>query len=249
MILEGSMAPEDSCDGFSEFRSAEFVLDGGDAKKLKNFRKKMELRRIKSDSVGKSGDLVVFPDRKCSARKKRSDVKKEIKLMEEALLDQLPGASRDATTCLAHGAVSIIGRRREMEDAVAAELDFLKRGGKSYSFFGVYDGHGGWYVARACSEMLHKMLAEIVEEDAGEEIAWDRVMAVGFRKMDEEVNKSGELVASTGSTAVVAVVGEEEVVVANCGDSRAVLSRGGVAVQISDDHKVKHVRIIKVKSI
>ncbi|XP_057798647.1 protein phosphatase 2C 51-like [Salvia miltiorrhiza] len=237
-LRQGSMAPEDTCR--SEFKSGEVVLDSGDPKKSKNFgRKKMELRRIKSVSTGKSGDLVEFLDCKVSSRKRRSDVKKEIKLMEEALLvesDVGLGGSRDAA-CPAHGAVSIIGRRREMEDAVAAELDFLKKGGKSYSFFGVYDGHGGFHVARACSEMMHKLLVEIVEEDVGEEIAWDRVMAVGFRKMDEEVNKSGALVASTGSTAVVAVVGEEEVVVANCGDSRAVLSRGGVAVQLSDDHK------------
>ncbi|XP_042034585.1 protein phosphatase 2C 51-like [Salvia splendens] len=192
-----------------ECESGELVLCNGDAAKSKNFcRKRMEPRRIKS----------------ASSRKRRSDVKKEIESMEGSVL-------------IRHGAVSIIGRRREMEDAVAAEVDFLQKGGRRYSFFGVYDGHGGWRVARACSENLHKVLAEIVERDVGDEIAWERVMAVGFRKMDEEVNKSGALVASTGSTAVVAVVEEDEVVVANCGDSRAVLSRGGVAVQISDDHK------------
>ena len=41
-----------------------------------------------------------------------------------------------------------------------------------------------------------------------------------------------------GSTAAVVVVGKEEIVVANCGDSRAVLCRGGVAVPLSRDHKV-----------
>ncbi|KAL1552760.1 protein-serine/threonine phosphatase [Salvia divinorum] len=223
-LRRGSMNSEQSV--VLEFKTGEVVLEGADAKVSKNFgRREMELRRIKS----------------VSGRKRRSDVKKEIKLMEEALLVQLPGndagGSRDAGSFPAHGTVSIIGRRREMEDAVAAELDFVRKGGKSYTFFGVYDGHGGWRVAHACREMLHKLLAEIVAEDAGEEIAWERVMAVGFRRMDEEVNKSGALAASTGSTAVVAVVGEEEIVVANCGDSRAVLCRGGVAVQISDDHK------------
>lgn len=74
--------------------------------------------------------------------------------------------------------------------------------------------------------------------EGGEEIDWKKVMVESFKKMDEEVNKNGEVVATTGSTAVVAVVGEEEVVVAHCGDSRAVISRGGVAVQLSDDHKV-----------
>jgi protein phosphatase 2C len=34
-------------------------------------------------------------------------------------------------------------------------------------------------------------------------------------------------------------VGEEEVVVANCGDCRAVMCRGGGALALSKDHKVR----------
>lgn len=41
-----------------------------------------------------------------------------------------------------------------------------------------------------------------------------------------------------GSTAVVAVLADDVIVVSNCGDSRAVLSRGGRAVPLSTDHKV-----------
>ncbi|XP_020245011.1 probable protein phosphatase 2C 49 [Asparagus officinalis] len=40
-----------------------------------------------------------------------------------------------------------------------------------------------------------------------------------------------------GSTAVTAVVGPHRLMVANCGDSRAVLSRAGVAIPMSFDHK------------
>lgn len=251
-LRQGSQGAEGSCrrqNGLSELKTEKIELDNGEAKKPKSFRrKKMELRKIRSLYDEKSGDSLVLSDHNVSSKKKRSDVRKEIKLIENALVVQLPekdvGGSREVTR-LSHGTISVIGRRREMEDAVAVELGFLKKGGKSYNFFGVYDGHGGSRVAHACSEMLHKLLVEIVEEDIGEEIAWERVMAAGFKKMDEEVNKNGAAVATTGSTAVVAVIGEEEVVVANCGDSRAVLSRGGVAVQLSDDHKVyKHTRLM-----
>ena len=44
---------------------------------------------------------------------------------------------------------------------------------------------------------------------------------------------------TVGSTAVVAVVVEEGLVVANCGDCRAVLFSGGVALALSRDHKVR----------
>ena len=55
--------------------------------------------------------------------------------------------------------------------------------------------------------------------------------------MDSEV-AGNAAVRMVGSTAVVAVVALEEVIVANCGDSRAVLGRGGEAVDLSSDHKV-----------
>nr|GMC68413.1 probable protein phosphatase 2C 51 [Ipomoea batatas] len=43
-----------------------------------------------------------------------------------------------------------------MEDAAAAELGVVVRGGKEYDFFGVYDGHGGSGVAHACRDRLHR---------------------------------------------------------------------------------------------
>ncbi|KAI3442824.1 Protein-serine/threonine phosphatase [Psidium guajava] len=142
-----------------------------------------------------------------------------------------------------HGSLSVIGRRREMEDAVRVELGFAKRlkAGEAYDFFGVYDGHGGALVAEACRERLHRLVAEEVEgrDREGREVDWEETMVGCFGKMDGEVTSGGsaEEMKTVGSTAVVAVVGREEVVVANCGDSRAVLCRGGVAVALTDDHK------------
>lgn len=158
--------------------------------------------------------------------------------------------------CWSYGSVSVIGRRREMEDAVAVELGFLERGSKTYDFFGVYDGHGGSLVAHACRDRLHRVLVEILEKEDGDYdnsgsilINWNKVMLESFEKIDEEVNRNGAAVATMGSTALVAVVGEEELVVANCGDSRAVLSRGGAAVPLSDDHKVGNICLINYKCI
>ncbi|CAL5364504.1 unnamed protein product [Camellia sinensis] len=131
-----------------------------------------------------------------------------------------------SVTCTPHGSTSVIGRRREMEDAVTVELGFLSRYSREYDFFGVYDGHGGSRVAYSCRDRLHCLLVKEIEEEIDVETRseedWEKVMVACFGKMDEEVN---DITANIGSTAVVAVVGEDEVVVANCGDSRAVLSR------------------------
>ncbi|KAL5814356.1 hypothetical protein ACOSQ3_025148 [Xanthoceras sorbifolium] len=149
-----------------------------------------------------------------------------------------------------HGMVSVIGRRRAMEDAVAVAVD-----GEidSYEFFAVYDGHGGVHAANMCRDRLHLIISKEVEErrktsrrcgggggEGGFEF-WGEVMAASFEKMDGEVSSGeaewAETVKSVGSTAVVVMVGEEELVVANCGDSRAVLYRGGVALPLTRDHK------------
>ncbi|KAI3705735.1 hypothetical protein L1987_75976 [Smallanthus sonchifolius] len=132
----------------------------------------------------------------------------------------------------------VMGRRREMEDAVSVELGFVNEDSRKFDFYGVYDGHGGSRVANACRERLHKVLGAEMEIGNGsmKEMDWERLMVESFAKMDEEVNET-DIAGSMGSTAVVAVVGDEEIVVANCGDSRAVFSRGGAAVPLSYDHK------------
>ncbi|XP_024025757.1 probable protein phosphatase 2C 51, partial [Morus notabilis] len=150
---------------------------------------------------------------------------------EENVLEGLEGERK-------YGVVSVIGRRSEMEDAVRAELGFAAKGSKRYDFFGVYDGHGGTYVASACRERLHEVVAsEIEHNNSDKELEWEKVMEGCFGKMDEEV-KGNAAARTVGATAVVAVVEEGEVVVANCGDCRAVMSRAGLPLALSTDHKV-----------
>ncbi|CAI9768157.1 unnamed protein product [Fraxinus pennsylvanica] len=203
--------------------------------KVRSVVRRKELRRIKSlylkNSAGADRDV-------CFKKRLKGNDSEPTKSEEfNQLQKKRPWRNDwDGGDFGSHGSISVIGRQREMEDAVAAEVGFLTKGCKRYDFFGVYDGHGGSRVAQACRHWLHKLVAKRVEEE-GEEINWEEVMVAVFKEMDEEVNKNGAAVATMGSTATVAVVGEEAVVVANCGDSRAVLSRGGVAIPLSIDHK------------
>lgn len=57
-----------------------------------------------------------------------------------------------------------------------------------------------------------------------------------FQQLDAEV-KEQKLGDFEGSTALAALVGSWHICIANCGDSRAVLSRNGVAVRLTRDHK------------
>ena len=85
---------------------------------------------------------------------------------------------------------------------------------------------------------------------------WEKVFNSCFIEVDDEVsgkvsrvipvedasvsNCASEPVApeTVGSTAVVAVVCSSHIIVANCGDSRAVLYRGKEPIALSVDHKV-----------
>ncbi|KAI4307588.1 hypothetical protein L6164_030761 [Bauhinia variegata] len=152
------------------------------------------------------------------------------------------------------GVTSVCGRRRDMEDAVSIHPSFSQEEGlnqKGFHFFGVYDGHGCSHVATMCKDRLHEIVKEKLE-GARENLEWKSMMEHSFGRMDEEVqnwtqsnNQSAtcrcELQTphcdAVGSTAVVAVVTPDKVIVSNCGDSRAVLCRNGVAIPLSSDHK------------
>ncbi|KAF0916325.1 hypothetical protein E2562_005925 [Oryza meyeriana var. granulata] len=121
-------------------------------------------------------------------------------------------------------------------------------------FFGVYDGHGGAQVANYCRERLHTALVEELSRTDGSVYGanlgsvefkkkWEQAFVDCFSKVDDEVggnaSRGEEPVApeTVGSTAVVAVICSSHIIVANCGDSRAVLCRGKQPVPLSVDHK------------
>ena len=118
------------------------------------------------------------------------------------------------------------------------------------SFPAVFDGHGGGAAARFLQENLHTLLARELAADAG----WCNEGTLGlapaltsaFHKVDEEVIRwlrspaSGALGTEklAGSTATVALVRHDRVVVAHVGDSRALLVRaGGKHLEITNDHR------------
>eukprot|EP00937_MAST-01D_sp_MAST-1D-sp2_P004687 g4687.t1 len=130
----------------------------------------------------------------------------------------------------------------------------------SQSFFAVYDGNGGSECARFAAESLHESLAEELQalEDEGAELAdadaadalsreeQERAVRAALRRAfgatDAMLERHGlGAMPESGTTAVCCLVrregGRRVLYTANAGDSRAVLSRGGQAVQLSHDHR------------
>ena len=101
-------------------------------------------------------------------------------------------------------------------------------------FGAVYDGHCGEACAAYASKHLHGTLAsrtEFMEGDIGS------ALAAAFEQTSDQFLASAAADDSSGSTAVVAVVMDNTLHVANAGDSRAVISRSGVGSSLTTDHK------------
>lgn len=158
---------------------------------------------------------------------------------KESMAVSASDSESSGSDCGPYSEMSIIGRRKEMEDEVRVELGLTAVNDARYDFFAVYDGHGGAQVAQVCRERLHRIVAEeIVDRGEMDGAEWERLMERCFERMDEEVSSGAAVMKTVGSAVVTAVIGEEEMVVANCGDCRAVLARDGIALPLSNDHKV-----------
>lgn len=126
-----------------------------------------------------------------------------------------------------------------MHKFVEEELTRLSRTGETESGSGSSSRNG------------HEERQGLLEE------RWRTALRKSFERMDEVALSTctcGRVgykcrchpveLALGGSTAVVALLSPERIVVANCGDSRAVLCRAGTAIPLSQDHKVGHLSVL-----
>ena len=119
------------------------------------------------------------------------------------------------------------------------------------AFLGVFDGHGGKEVAIYVGKHILDVLARNDDFKSGNigpalsatffQLDENMLTASGteeLRAIKEEHRTQDDMFdGQAGCTAVFAYLNETTLTVANAGDSRCVLSRGGTAVPMSFDHK------------
>uniref|UniRef100_A0A0E0NCJ6 protein-serine/threonine phosphatase n=1 Tax=Oryza rufipogon TaxID=4529 RepID=A0A0E0NCJ6_ORYRU len=116
------------------------------------------------------------------------------------------------------GYSSFRGKRATMEDFYDVKLTEID--GQAVSLFGVFDGHGGPRAAEYLKENLFENLLKHPE------FLTDTKLAIKSNAFRDD-----------GSTASTAVLVGGHLYVANVGDSRAVVSKAGKAMALSEDHK------------
>ncbi|CAL4994928.1 unnamed protein product [Urochloa decumbens] len=133
---------------------------------------------------------------------------------------------------LFYGYASTPAKRALMEDFYDTQIDSVD--GVTVQMFGVYDGHGGAIAAEYVKEHLFSNLIKHPEFITDTKAA----ISETYNHTDSEFLKADSLQAPmAGSTAVTAIIVGDRLLVANVGDSRAIICKGGQAIAVSRDHK------------
>ncbi|XP_039118049.1 probable protein phosphatase 2C 27 isoform X1 [Dioscorea cayenensis subsp. rotundata] len=146
--------------------------------------------------------------------------------------------SKDFVPSIRSGEWSDIGSREYMEDTHVCITDLAKKFGSCYlggdvvSFYGVFDGHGG----KSAAQFVRDNLPRVIVEDADFPLELEKVVTRSFVQTDTETY-SRQSTLSSGTTALTAMIFGRSLLVANAGDCRAVLSRLGMAIEMSKDHR------------
>ena len=120
--------------------------------------------------------------------------------------------------------------------------NYTKKYWPKISFFGIYDGHGGSKCADFLRDSLHKIIFS--NEYFPENV--EKAIKNGFLKAEDEFlsniaidKNTGNILDRSGSCAILVIIVDNKIYVANVGDSRGIMSiNGGKEYKIiTTDHK------------
>ncbi|CAK9857119.1 unnamed protein product [Sphagnum jensenii] len=146
--------------------------------------------------------------------------------------DRASGSGTSENNKFSYGFSSLRGKRASMEDFYEAKIS--KIDDQVIGLFGVFDGHGGSRAAEYVKKYLFDNLLKHPRFVDDTKLA----IVESYQQTDQdylktEINQNRD----AGSTASTAVLVGDRLLVANVGDSRAVICRGGEAFALSSDHK------------
>ncbi|KAK9688878.1 hypothetical protein RND81_09G017900 [Saponaria officinalis] len=132
-----------------------------------------------------------------------------------------------------HGYHTVKGKSAHpMEDFVFAE--FRQVDGNELGLFAIFDGH----VSQKVPDYLRSNLFDNILKEPDFWNETEKAIRRAYHLTDDTILKKSAVLGKGGSTAVTAIlINCEKLVVANLGDSRAVLCRNGEAKQLSIDHE------------
>ena len=131
--------------------------------------------------------------------------------------------------------------------------DFKKNRWPKISFFGIYDGHGGEGCSEYLRDNLHKLICtnEFFPEDIPKAIKSGILNAEqDFLNNYALSENKEEIIDKSGSCAIILLIVDTNVYIANVGDSRCLISmnNGNKYLEVTQDHKPNSPKeIIRIK--
>ncbi|KAK3040491.1 hypothetical protein RJ639_028776 [Escallonia herrerae] len=134
---------------------------------------------------------------------------------------------------ITHGFHLVEGKSNHaMEDCLVSKFEELDN--NELGLFAIYDGHMGHDVAK----YLQSNLFDNILKEHDFWINTESAIRRAYHSTDKDILEQAFHLGKGGSTAVTAIlINGEKLVVANVGDSRAVIYKKGLAKQLSVDHE------------
>ncbi|KAK1323560.1 putative protein phosphatase 2C 2 [Acorus calamus] len=123
------------------------------------------------------------------------------------------------------------GCKQDMEDGYGVITNIS--GDPKQAIFGVFDGHGGRAAVDHVTEKLGKNIIAAIDELKGED-KLEEAIKEGYLTTDKEFLSQ---CVSSGTCVATVLLKGGELLIANAGDCRVVLSRNGVAEALTNDHR------------
>ena len=237
-------------------------IDSNEPKNSANNSKERKNSNKKRNNKNYLNDYYSHEDAKCSNKAQNmytvndilgEEIKREISLdiMDVNFDNFFPGkvSIKSYGPIKAYAANTNQGIIRDYnEDRVSIIININKnlsnkcKGKKDWpkaSFFSVFDGHGG----NKCSEFLKNNLLTFICESKYYPDDIEKAIKYGFNEADKKFlklsQKNGEIIDNSGSCALILLVIENKLYIANAGDSRCVISldNGKIRKDVTRDHK------------
>mmetsp|Transcript_2112 Transcript_2112/g.4932 ORF Transcript_2112/g.4932 Transcript_2112/m.4932 type:complete len:576 (-) Transcript_2112:504-2231(-) len=148
--------------------------------------------------------------------------------------DQTAGPAESAKLAKVVVVSEYEGRRDSMEDVNMVIEDLNEhmglKGFPPQSVFGIFDGHSGIEAA----DYFKDHILELLTSHPGFRSELNAALEHAFETCDRNFLQLG---SKSGTTAVLALMRGSTLVVANCGDCRAVMCVAGRAVDLTQDHR------------
>ncbi|RDD43318.1 Protein phosphatase 1G [Trichoplax sp. H2] len=204
-----------------------------------------------SDAFLKIDDIVISPDTKielerlaASTQTDNQGSNEEVEPNDDDEVDDVEALNEDAATPLQDILKKYENNGYKLDGAAKKIVMHLHRNlhlqGEKSDGNGLADTTGDDAIAndQECDSDDDNDEDDEDDEDTSSESSEDTDECAGeFRDVNDAFEYKEDVAVSSGTTAVVAVIHKDELIVANAGDSRCILCRNGVALPMSLDHK------------